>query len=477
LFFQDLIENYVVGQKKRVNVAMEVAACPKVLLLDEPTSGLDTASCDDLFDLLELIKYSEDGPVTIIMVIHQPSYELFQRIDDIFFLTPRCCLAYQGPREHALQNLKRVMFENDPARCPPARQNESDTCFIMLTKAPDYVRNHKQESEIRDQFLYTYSWQRRVFLPFFYVMSRTIKQIYIRGVIAEAIYISAYFLLGACLGYLVETKRQPPCGIEMWVTIYFLISLAFGILTCISSQRLFGVEIIDKTYERESRNYFHPFQYWLAKSVIDLFRLVVYPLVFLSMLYIQVVPRTPFWFFYCIMLLLSFACTGIGQLCSVIFSRTEHAYLGGTIIALLSCLLSGFSPKKSDLSPIDFVTVFSFSRHIQNLLFRYESELYLLNAPNEQHYWYGPVFAIRTHYSFTESEYPKVLLVIIGVVLRLITFIILYIKSEYRSKHRFHITHALPILKSVFTCEGCCRKRHRDGEAILLVDKNFTDSR
>jgi ABC-type multidrug transport system ATPase subunit len=64
---------------------MEVAACPKVLLLDEPTSGLDTSSCDDLFELLELIKYSEAEPVTIIMVIHQPSYELYQRIDDIFF--------------------------------------------------------------------------------------------------------------------------------------------------------------------------------------------------------------------------------------------------------------------------------------------------------------------------------------------------------------------------------------------------------
>ncbi|CAF1123194.1 unnamed protein product [Rotaria sordida] len=76
------------GQRKRVNVAMEVAACPKVLLLDEPTSGLDTVSCDDLFDLLQLIKYSAAGPVTIIMVIHQPSQELFEKIDDIFFLTP-----------------------------------------------------------------------------------------------------------------------------------------------------------------------------------------------------------------------------------------------------------------------------------------------------------------------------------------------------------------------------------------------------
>ena len=223
---ESMTETLSGGQRKRVNVAMEVAACPKVILLDEPTSGLDTASCDDLFDLLELIKYSEAGPVTIIMVIHQPSYELFQRIDDIFFLTPLCCLAYQGPRKDALENLKKAIFENDPARCPQPRQNESDTCFIMLTHARDHIKNFRQEDEPLDQHLHTYSWKRRVFLPFLYIMSRSIKQIYVRGVIAESAYLLAYFLLGACVGYLFETKRQPPCGIEIWVTIYF--SYYFG---------------------------------------------------------------------------------------------------------------------------------------------------------------------------------------------------------------------------------------------------------
>lgn len=458
------------GQKKRVNVAMEVAACPKVLLLDEPTSGLDTASCDDLFDLLELIKYSKDGPVTIIMVIHQPSYELFQRIDHIFFLTPNCCLAYQGPREHALKNLEKAIFQNNLNLCPKPRQNESDTCFIMLTYAKDHIDNHRQDDEPLDQSLHTYSWQRRAFLPFIYVMARSIKQVYVRSYIAEAAYLLAYFLLGACLGYLFAIGRQPPCNIEIWVTIYFLISLAFGILTCISSQRLFGVEIIDKTYERESRNYFHPFQYWLAKSGVDIFRLIIYPLVFLSMLYIQVVPRTSFTYFYGVMLLLSFACMGIGQLCSVIFSRTEYAYLAGTILALLSCLLSGFSPTKEDLGPIGFVTTFTFSRHVQHLLYRHETELYLLHADNATHLWYGPITVIQEHYSFKDSENPYFWLIGMGFVLRLITLFILYIKSEYRSKHRFRATHLVPIAKGLFTCETCRRKRPRHTSQSMLLN-------
>jgi len=116
----------------------------------------------------------------------------------------------------------------------------------------------------------------------------------VRGALAEVGYLLAYFFLGTCIGFLFRNQQQDGCDIKNLPTIYFLISLAFGMLTCISSQRLFGVETINKTYERESRNYFHPIQYWLAKSLIDIFRLIFYPLFFLCILYIQIVPRAHF---------------------------------------------------------------------------------------------------------------------------------------------------------------------------------------
>ncbi|CAF0831460.1 unnamed protein product, partial [Adineta ricciae] len=269
------------GQRKRVNVAIEIVACPKVILLDEPTSGLDTSSCDDLFDLLQLIKFSAAGPVTIITVIHQPSFELFQKIDQVFFLTPLCCLAYQGPRPNAKDYLKQKLFR-DQQSIPPTRHNDCDTCFMMLTNARDHVENHRIPDQRTSQSLTTYSWLQRFWYPFFYVLCRSTRQIYVRGIVAEAAYMFAYFLLGTCVGFLFENKFQATCDMTKLTTIYFLITLSFGILTCISSQRLFGVEITDQTFERESRNYYHPFQYWLAKSLVDIFRMVIYPLLFLS---------------------------------------------------------------------------------------------------------------------------------------------------------------------------------------------------
>ena len=443
---------------------MEVAACPKVLLLDEPTSGLDTVSCDDLFELLQLIKRSAAGPVTIIMVIHQPSHELFEKIDHVFFLTPLCCLAYQGPREQAKEYLAKQIFRN-AQDCPPPRHNDSDTCFIMLTKAQEHIDNHSVDDEPVAQPLPTYSLFSRAWYPFVYVLLRSLRQTYLRGAIAEAAYLLAYFLLGTCLGYLFENKQQGECSIEILNTIYFLISLAFGILTCISSQRLFGVETTDHTFERESRNYFHPFQYWLAKSLVDIFRLIFYPLLFLSMLYIEVVPRGPFSYYFGVIILLSFVCSGIGQLTSVIFDRTEYAYLAGTIVALLSCLLSGFSPRKKDLGRGEGFVTISFSRHVQHLLFRHETALYAPGGSNTNHIWAAQVEFFRNFYEFKDNENPYFWLIFIGIVLRVLTFVCLYGKSEYRSKIRFHVSNAIPTLKGLLSCQPC-RGRMKKSEPV-----------
>jgi hypothetical protein len=277
----------------------------------------------------------------------------------------------------------------------------------------------------------------------------------VRSAAAEAAYLFAYFLLGTCLGYLFEDKQQGTCDIQSLPTIYFLISLAFGILTCTSSQRLFGVETTDHTFERESRNYFHPFQYWFAKSLVDIIRLLFYPLLFLSMLYIEVVPRGPFFYYYGVMVLLSFVCTGIGQLTSVIFNRTEYAYLAGTIIALLSCLLSGFSPTKRELGRGDFIIAFSFSRHVQHLLFRHETALYVKGVDKGLHVWSFPVESLREYYSFSDSENPYFWLISIGIIVRLLTFLFLYGKSEYRSKIRFYVTHIVPNIRNLFGCKPC----------------------
>ncbi|XVE99285.1 hypothetical protein REPUB_Repub03eG0185300 [Reevesia pubescens] len=71
------------GQRKRVNVGLEMVMEPSLLILDEPTSGLDSASSQQL---LRALRHEALEGVNICMVLHQPSYALFEMFDDLVLL-------------------------------------------------------------------------------------------------------------------------------------------------------------------------------------------------------------------------------------------------------------------------------------------------------------------------------------------------------------------------------------------------------
>lgn len=57
------------GQRKRVNVGLEMVMEPSLLILDEPTSGLDSSSSNLLLKALR--REALEG-VNVCMVVHQP---------------------------------------------------------------------------------------------------------------------------------------------------------------------------------------------------------------------------------------------------------------------------------------------------------------------------------------------------------------------------------------------------------------------
>lgn len=81
------------GQRKRVNIAMELLADPEIIFLDEPTSGLSSV---DAKIVMEKLKELSDRGKTIILTIHQPSLVNYKIMDNIAILTSGK-LAYYGP--------------------------------------------------------------------------------------------------------------------------------------------------------------------------------------------------------------------------------------------------------------------------------------------------------------------------------------------------------------------------------------------
>jgi hypothetical protein len=67
------------GQRKRVNIALELVTDPVILFLDEPTSGL---AADDTTALINLLAdLTKKTGKTIIMTIHQPAKDEFEKFN------------------------------------------------------------------------------------------------------------------------------------------------------------------------------------------------------------------------------------------------------------------------------------------------------------------------------------------------------------------------------------------------------------
>ena len=82
------------GQKKRVSIAMELLASPRLLVLDEPTSGL---SPDLDRSMMELCRRLSHENCTVIMVTHNMSN--INLCDRVGFLGTGGVLCYYGPPE------------------------------------------------------------------------------------------------------------------------------------------------------------------------------------------------------------------------------------------------------------------------------------------------------------------------------------------------------------------------------------------
>jgi ABC-type multidrug transport system ATPase subunit len=72
------------GQRKRLNLAIELLTDPAVLFLDEPTSGL---SSEDALMVMKLLRRLADGGKTIIISIHQPSLEAYRLVDNLILVS------------------------------------------------------------------------------------------------------------------------------------------------------------------------------------------------------------------------------------------------------------------------------------------------------------------------------------------------------------------------------------------------------
>ncbi len=92
------------GQRKRLNISLELIREPAVLFLDEPTSGLSSRDSENIVDLLN--ELARKGKLLFI-VIHQPSSDIFKMFDKLIILDTGGYLIYNGNPVDSIEYFKK----------------------------------------------------------------------------------------------------------------------------------------------------------------------------------------------------------------------------------------------------------------------------------------------------------------------------------------------------------------------------------
>ncbi|MEO7988582.1 MAG: ATP-binding cassette domain-containing protein [Chryseolinea sp.] len=101
------------GQRKRLNIALELIREPAILFLDEPTSGLSSRDSENVIDLLK--ELSLKGKL-IYVVIHQPSSDIYKMFDKMIIMDVGGYPAYNGHPVEAVTYFKKSTHQVDSNR-------------------------------------------------------------------------------------------------------------------------------------------------------------------------------------------------------------------------------------------------------------------------------------------------------------------------------------------------------------------------
>ena len=95
------------GQRKRLNIALELIREPAILFADEPTSGLSSA---DSLNVISLLKAQAAKGCLVIAVIHQPSSSIFKMFDALWVLDKGGRPVFQGNPQDALKYFRSAVY-------------------------------------------------------------------------------------------------------------------------------------------------------------------------------------------------------------------------------------------------------------------------------------------------------------------------------------------------------------------------------
>jgi len=115
------------GQRKRLNIALELIREPSILFVDEPTSGLSSMDSEKVMLLLK--RQTLKGKL-IIINIHQPSSDIYKLMDKLLIIDKGGRIVYNG------NPLDAIVYFKKAAKYVNPEERECSVCGNVKTEQP-----------------------------------------------------------------------------------------------------------------------------------------------------------------------------------------------------------------------------------------------------------------------------------------------------------------------------------------------------
>jgi len=119
------------GQRKRLNIGLELLREPSILFLDEPTSGLSSRDSENIMDLLK--ELSLKGKL-VITALHQPSSDIFKLFDSLLILDVGGYQIYYGNPVEAIVYFRNIarLVQRDQGFCVLCGNVKVEQIFTII---------------------------------------------------------------------------------------------------------------------------------------------------------------------------------------------------------------------------------------------------------------------------------------------------------------------------------------------------------
>jgi ABC-type multidrug transport system ATPase subunit len=352
------------GQRKRLNIALELIREPSVLFLDEPTSGLSSRDSENLMDLLRDL--SLKGKLLFI-VIHQPSSEIFKMFDKVLILDQEGCMAYFGNPVETVIYFKTLDAQINSAQgeCPLCGNVNPETIFnIIETQVVDEFGKYTEKRKVKPKEWANIYSQKHPFVPIPDIKEPPHKnlqrpglfrqfQIYLtrdfRSKIANSQYVIITLLeapiLGFILSFIIRYIPDPDSDIYIFaenenIPIYIFMSLIVSLFLglTISAEEIYRDR---KILKRERFLNLSRTSYLFSKITILIFISALQSFMFLMIANPILGIRGMFFHYWLALFTTSFCANMIGLNISASFNSAITIYIVIPLLIIPMMVLSG----------------------------------------------------------------------------------------------------------------------------------------